>query len=66
MIKIWVEKSYTNDPSWPAQYVLSEVDNYWDDPIEVSDDWWAHYRLTAAELSGMQLEAARRAGYEDE
>lgn len=66
MVKIWVEKAYANDPSWPAQYILSEVDNHWDEPVEVPDEWWTYYKKIASDLSEMQLQAARKAGYADE
>ena len=65
-VKIWVEKAFSNDPTWPAQYVLSEVDNHWDEPIEMPDGWWEQYKNVAHLLSEMQLQAAKKAGYEDE
>lgn len=65
-VKIWVEEVAANDPSWPKQYMLSEVTNYWDDPIEVDEMWWQRYKTVARTLSDMQLEAAKMAGYEND
>lgn len=63
-VKLWVEKAIANGYAFTG-YQLSEVDNHWDQPIEVDADWWELYKERARGLSDMQHEAALMAGYED-
>lgn len=56
-MKIWVEKE-------GHEYYLTTQDNYWDDPVEVTEEWWEEYTAVSGRHWDMQLEAAKKAGYE--
>ncbi len=58
-MKIWVEKD-------GYDYILTQDDNGWDEPVEVTEEWWKNYLNTQRSYYLMQHYAATLAGYEDD